>query len=185
MPNLLILMLQLLCTLGTNPDTYNAYSDQSPSPDAMELSRPVNASLATVCRPNCPTVQLFRNPSAANSMVVTSDGKSKIVYNPDFFTRVYEAHGDAAIQAILAHELGHVLDAATQPVWIKREWSSELRADAWTGCALARLNLTPRATKVALTALSKYAPAAAPDWLMRLQVLRAGYGQCGGDASKL
>jgi hypothetical protein len=181
----LIFLLQVICTLGPDANSYNAYSDQSPSPDAMELSRPVNASLAALCRPNCPTVQLFRNPTAANSMVVVSDGKTKILYNPDFFTRVYEAHGDAAIQAILAHELGHAIDAATQVVWVKREWSSELRADAWTGCALARLNLTPRATKVALTALSTYAPAAAAEWPTRLQVLRVGYKECGGDPSKL
>jgi hypothetical protein len=87
----------------------------------MELSRPVNASLAPLCRPNCPTIQLFRNPTAANAMVVAGDGKSKIVYNPDFFTRVYDAHGDTAIQAILAHELGHAIDATTPAVWIKRQ----------------------------------------------------------------
>jgi hypothetical protein len=118
-------------------------------------------------------------------MVVVSEGQSKIVYNPDFFTRVYDAHGDAAIQAILAHELAHLIDATTQAAWVKREWGSEMRADAWTGCALARLGLTSRSTKVALSALSKYAPAAAAEWPARLQVLRVGYQECGGDASKL
>src|SRR5262245_58604451 len=82
----------VVCTLGSNTGAYNAYSDQAPSADAMELARPVNASLATMCRPNCPTVQMFRNPTAANSMVVVSDGKSKIVYDPEFFKRVYDVH---------------------------------------------------------------------------------------------
>src|SRR5678816_4147467 len=87
---LVAFLLQIVCALGPNTDSYNAYSDQSPSPDAMELSRPVNASLGPMCRPNCPTVQLFRNTTTANAMVVMDEGKSKIVYNPEFFTRVYD-----------------------------------------------------------------------------------------------
>jgi hypothetical protein len=151
----------------------------------MELARPVNASLAAVCRPNCPTIQMFRNPTASNAMVIVSGGKSKIVYKPDFFTTVYDASGDAGIQAILAHEVGHAIDSTTPAAWMKREWSSELRADAWTGCALAKLGLSPRATKAALDVLAKYPPAAAPDWNARLQALRVGFTQCGGEASKL
>jgi hypothetical protein len=175
---------QVICTLGANAYSYNAYSDQSPSPDASQLARPVNAALAALCRPNCPTIEMFRNPTAANAMVVVAGTRSKIVYNPDFFTAVYGAHGDIAIQVILAHELGHAIDAASPVAWVKREWSPELRADAWTGCALARLNPGPRPIKAALEVLAKYTPAGAPDWAARLQVLRVGYTQCGGDVAK-
>src|SRR5205807_9730738 len=128
---------------------YNAYSDQRPSPDAMQLAGPVNASLAAVCSPNCPKISLFRNPTAPNAMVILSGEKSKIVYKPEFFTNVYEGYGDAGIQAILAHELGHAIDATTPAPWIKREWSAELRADGWTGCSLARLNLNAKGVKAA------------------------------------
>jgi hypothetical protein len=170
----------VICTLGPNASSYNAYSDQGPSPDASELARPVNASLAPSCRPNCPRIELFRNATAANSMVIVSGEKSKIVYKPEFFTEIYDTYGDAGIQIILAHDLGHAIDATTAVAWIKREWGPELRADAWAGCSLARLDLRPKALKAALDVLSKYPPMSAPDWTTRVQALRVGYQQCGG-----
>ncbi len=175
----------VVCMLGGKANSYNAYSDQRPSPDAMQLAGPVNLALAAFCRPNCPQIALFRNPTAANAMLIASGRKSKIVYKPEFFTTVYDAYGEAAIQAILAHELGHAIDATTAVAWIKRDWGPELRADAWTGCALAKLDLSSPSIKAALEVLSKYPPASAPDWTARLQALRAGYTQCGGDAKKI
>src|SRR3990172_1535873 len=86
---------QVICALGSNTGSYNAYSDQRPSPDAMQLARPVNAVMAGVCSPNCPQISMFRNPTAANAMLIASSGKPKIVYKPEFFTTVYEAHGEA------------------------------------------------------------------------------------------
>ena len=176
---------QIVCTLGSNVSSYNAYSDQRPSSDAMQLVGPVNASLAAVCSPKCPKISMFRNSTAANAMVVASSAQSKIVYKPEFFTKIYDAYGDAGIQAILAHELGHAIDATTPAAWIKRDWNPELRADGWTGCSLAKLNLSPGGMKAALDALSKNPPASAPDWTSRLQVLRIGYMQCGGDGATL
>lgn len=176
---------RIICALAPNTSSYNAYSDQRPAPDAMQLSGPVNASLAAVCIPNCPRISLFRNSTSANAMVIDSGGKWKIVYKPEFFATVYDAYGEAGIQAILAHELGHAIDATTPANWIKGEWGPELRADAWTGCSLAKLNLNPRGLRAALDVLSKYPPVSALDWTSRLQVLRIGYMRCGGNGSKL
>src|SRR5215470_9765495 len=130
---------EIICSLGPKISSYNAYSDQRPSSDAMQLATPVNAAMAAVCRPNCPRISLFRNPTASNAMLIGSSGQSKIVYNPEFFNRLYEEYGDAGIETILAHELGHAIDATTPVPWVKRDWTPELRADAWTGCALAKL----------------------------------------------
>jgi hypothetical protein len=176
---------RVICTLGFDITSYNAYSDQRPSPDAMQLAGPVNASLAAACSPNCPRISLFRNRTAANAMLIASGGTSKIVYRPEFFTTLYEAYGEPAIQVILAHELGHAIDGATPAGWIKQEWGPELRADAWTGCALSRLGLTARGLKAALEVLSKYPPLSAPHWAARLDALRMGFAHCGGDESKL
>jgi hypothetical protein len=167
---------EVVCTFAPNT-SYNAYSDQSPSPDASQLARPVNASLAPMCRPNCPTIELFRHPTAATSMVIVTREISKIVYQPEFFTNVYDAHGDVGIQVILAHDLGHAMKPAT---WFKREWGPELQADAWAGCSMAKLNLNARSKKAALEVLAKYPPVSAPDWNTRLQVIQTGYTQCGG-----
>ena len=118
-------------------------------------------------------------------MLIGSSGQSRIVYNPEFFTRLYEEYGDAGIETILAHELGHAIDATTQVPWMKRDWTPELRADAWTGCAIAKLNFSSRGLRSALDVLTKYPPESKPDWSARRQALRSGFAQCGGDTTKL
>src|SRR4051812_31885358 len=96
----------IVCSLGPSA-AYNGYSDERPTADAMELAGKVNGALGSVCRPNCPTMAMFRNPSAPNIMLIaTSAGQAKIVYRPDFFTTVYETYGDGGIVALLAHEVG-------------------------------------------------------------------------------
>ena len=151
----------------------------------MQLAGPVNAAMAGACSPKCPKISMFRNLTAANAMLIASAEQMKIVYKPEFFTTVYETYGDAGIQAILAHELGHAIDAASPAAWVKRDWTPELRADAWTGCAIEKLNLRGRQLRAALEVLSKYAPASSSDWNTRIQVLRSGYVQCGVDGAQL
>jgi hypothetical protein len=175
---------QILCSLGSPGTKYNAYSDQRPTPDAMELAVQVNGALRSVCQPNCPTIAMFRNASAPNVMLVVTGERARIIYEPGFFTTVYETYGDGAILAILAHEVGHAIDTHRMPQWVKTSWSPELRADAWAGCALARMNLTVRQLQAGLTALSKYPSPAHPDWLIRIPILQAGYMQCGGNVSR-
>jgi hypothetical protein len=176
---------QVVCALGSNASSYNAYSDQRPSGDAMQLAGRVNSALVSVCRPNCPAVAMFRNPTAPNIMLIKTPGQAKIVYKPEFLTAVYEAYGDGGILAILAHEVGHMVDSASPPSWMNSAWTPELRADAWAGCAFARMKLSGRALQAAMTTLSKYPSGSHPDWTLRLPVLRVGYTQCGGDGSKI
>ncbi len=174
---------ETLCTLAPDSSTYNAYLDQRPTGDAMELAGKVNAAMAALCRPKCPGLAMFRNTTASNAMLITATSQFKLVYKPDFFTTVYESYGDAGIVAILAHQVGHAIDATSPASWIKKEWTPELRADAWTGCAFAKINLSGRDLKAGLTTLSKYPSPAHPSWTVRVPVLRFGYTQCSGDSA--
>jgi hypothetical protein len=186
-PALLMPFLQpaeVICTLGPATSSYNAYSDQRPTGDAMQLAGRVNTALVGYCRPNCPTVALFRNPSAPNAMVIKAGGQTKIVYKPEFLTSVYDTAGDGGILAILAHQVGHAIDAGARPAWMKSDWTPELRADAWAGCAFAKMNLSKNAVRSAVKTLENHPSASNANWTMRLSALRLGYAQCGGDAGK-
>ena len=175
---------QVMCAFGSGASSYNAYSDQRPSGDAMQLARQVNAALASACSPNCPTMAMFRNATAPNAMMITSSGKAKIVYAPQFFAVVYEKYGDGAIIAIIAHLAGHAIEVTSPAAWMKSSWTPELRADAWAGCALAGNSLSSSSLEAALTAVSMYPPASHQSWSLRIPALKLGYGQCGGDTSK-
>src|SRR5436309_10525400 len=127
---------RVLCALGSTASPYNAYLDQRPTGDAMELSGKVNAGLVAMCRPNCPTLALFRNSTAANLMLIVDAGRAKILYKPEFFTSVYDNYGDGGILALLAHEVGHAIDITSPPPWMKNGWTPGLRGGALAGCAV-------------------------------------------------
>jgi hypothetical protein len=175
---------EIVCALGSGASSYNAYSDQRPTSDTMQLAARVNAAFEPVCSPRCPAIAVFRNATAPNAMLIADADQAKIVYAPQFFTAVYEKYGDGAIIAIIAHELGHALDETAPASWMNRTWTPELRADAWAGCALARVDLSLNGLREALTAFSKYPSPAHPSWTLRLPALRLGYRQCGGDGAK-
>ena len=183
MMKLALLLIQVICALAPDSTSYNAYMDQRPTADAIELSGKVNAAMAPSCRPNCPTLAMFRNSSAPNALLLNDGSKFKIVYKPDFFTTVYEGYGDGGILAILAHAVGHAIDAAAPPAWMKSIQNAELRADAHTGCALAQMKLSPRTVRNGIRVLAKFPSPSHPVWDMRVPALRMGYTQCGGDVA--
>jgi hypothetical protein len=174
----------VVCALGPNASAYKASSDERPSADALEMARRVNAALSSTCSPKCPQIALFRNATAANAMLVVNTDEAKLVYAPQFFSAIYDKYGDGAIIAIIAHLYGHALDETYPAKWMSSVWSPELRADAWAGCALARIDPGPGDLADALTAVSKYPSTAHPGWPLRLPALRAGYMHCGGEGSK-
>ena len=171
---------QIVCALGPNAFAYKPVSDQRPSADALELAGRVNAALKTICAANCPQTALFRNTTAPNAMLVAAAGRAKLVYAPQFFSTAYDAGGDGAILGLMAHELGHALDDTLGAVWVKSDWPAELRADAWGGCTLARIDLSASDLQASLSALAKYPPASSPGWRQRVPVLRTGFTECGG-----
>ena len=175
---------QIVCALGPGATAYKPAADQRPSGDAMQLAGRVNAALKTICAANCPETALFRNTTAANAMLVAASGQAKLIYAPQFFSAAYDAYGDGAILGIIAHELGHALDDTMGAVWVKSDWPAELRADAWAGCTVARIDLNASDLQASLSALAKYPPASHSGWKQRLAVLRSGFTQCGGAAGK-
>ena len=175
---------EIVCALGSGATSYKPASDQRPSSDALQLANRVNAAVKTICGVQCPTMAMFRNATVPNAMLVNDAGQAKLVYSPQFLSAAYASSGDAGIVAIMAHEVGHALDATMGAVWIKKSWTAELRADAWAGCILARLDPSPGTLQPSLSVLSKYPSPSHPGWNLRLPVIRAGYTQCGGTASK-
>ena len=174
---------EVVCALGTGASAYNPSADQRPTADAMDMARRMNAVLAPICSPKCPQIAIFRNPTAANAMLVVNGDDAKFVYAPQFFQTVYDSYGEGAVIAVMAHEFGHALDELN-PGKFGRGGTPELRADAWAGCTVAKLDLSSTALGEALTAVSQYPSPAHPGWPLRVAALRLGYTQCGGDGAK-
>ena len=128
---------EVVCALGPGAASYKASADERPTSDAMEMARRMNAALSPICSPKCPQIAIFRNPTAANAMLVVTPDQAKFVYAPQFFQTVYDNYGDGAIIAIIAHEFGHALDEI-YPGKFGRGGTPELRADAWAGCTVAQ-----------------------------------------------
>src|ERR1700678_4115597 len=175
---------EVICALGSDASSYDAKADQRPSPDAMQLAGRMNAALSPTCSPKCPQIAIYRNATAPNAMLVVTADQAKFVYAPRFFTAVYDKYGDGAIVAIIAHEYGHALAEILPTSWMKSDWTEELRADAWAGCALAKTDLSSNDLAEALTAVSKYPPPADSNWSLREPALRLGFRHCGGDGSR-
>lgn len=173
---------EVLCALGPGAASYRPSQDERPSADVMELAKRVNSAFAFVCSPKCPEIAVFRNTTAANAMLVLKNDQAKVIYAPQFFRDIYNAAGDGAILAVIAHEYGHALAESYPAQWMKNSWSVELRADAWAGCALAKSGIAERSTNQALLVVSKYPPAAISQvsWSARLPAFRLGYTHCGG-----
>ena len=135
-----------------------------------------------LCPKGCGKLFLFANPTTPNTATVTDGaGASKIAYSPSFVKSVQTTYGPIATLGIFAHELGHHLEATgNRPAWMKASWDSELRADAWAGCAMAKAELKPSGLQAVLLALSEYPSAKHPAWSARRPVITEGYKQCGG-----
>jgi len=173
---------QVICTLGSGASSYKASSDQRPSPDALQLVVRANAAAKTICVSHCPEVVVYRNSTASNLMLFSDAGRAKLVYVPLTFAAVHDRYGDAGIVALVAHALGHALDDGIGAAWIEMGWTTEVRADAWAGCTLAKSGLGSADMRAALAAMADYPSPSHPKWNVRLQAIRSGYTHCGGAA---
>jgi hypothetical protein len=167
----------ILCALGDMP-LYSAAGDHQPTPLAQ---REFSAAFVALCPKGCGNVALVRNFSAGNALTMSvAPGASKIAYNPQFMQLVLTSFGEPATLAIFAHELGHHLDSFGLAGWMDHQWGKELRADAWSGCALARLHLTTQEIDRAMGALAQFPSMSHPGWNLRIPAIRQGYVACGG-----
>ena len=174
----------LVCSLGPRTNAYRPRDDQRPTTDAMDLVLQMNRALAPGCTPNCPRVALLRNASAGGVLLMDVDasGQWKLVYAPKFLSEVHESYGDAAVVAMLSHAFGHAIDVTMASAW-PAAFTPELRADAWSACALAQNNFSLPDVKSALAALAKYPAQSSSNWASRLPALRLGYVKCAGDGA--
>ena len=169
----------VMCALGPVTSPYDPMADMPPSAAAQAELKKLKSLL---CPKGCGKVLLFANATTPNTATVSDGGSvSKIAYSPRFVTSLQTTYGPIATLGIFAHDLGHHLDATgNRAPWMKSSWDSELRADAWAGCAMAKAELTPSRLQAALLALSTYPSPAHPEWSARRPVITEGYTQCGG-----
>ncbi|HEY7333627.1 MAG TPA: hypothetical protein VH639_01995 [Bryobacteraceae bacterium] len=175
---------ETICALGKDVSAYKPAQDQRPSSDALQLAGRVNAAVKAICGNQCPTMALFRNPTAPNLLLINNSGEARLVYAPQFLNSVQPNFGDEGVLAVIAHELGHALDSTRGANFVKNTWPPEVRADAWSGCVLAKLDLSQQGLNSALAALEKYPAPAHPAWSQRRPALRAGFTACGGEGAK-
>jgi len=174
---------EVVCALGPDPASYNAASDGKPTADAISELRRLDAALQPVCSPRCPQIAILRNPTAANAMLIATNEDAKIVYAPQFFQSLYDNFGDGAVIAVMAHEFGHALDELN-PGKFGRGPTPELRADAWSGCTLAKTELSVTGLAQALSGVTKYPTPGNSERSLRVGAFRVGFTQCGGVAAK-
>ena len=170
----------LMCTLGPS----EGYVPVLDVPASGAATKDVRRLVAALCPKGCGQVSVFRNPTSPNALAVSVGGKvSKIAYRAAFVDGAVQAYGTGAALGIFAHEVGHHVDAnAPQMDWMPPQWGSELRADAWAACALARAGGKPADVKAAIQAMATYPSESHPAWTERAAALQKGYRSCGGGA---
>src|ERR1044071_3864750 len=123
---------------------YDQQQDAAPSRDADQMFAEAASKVCDdyVRRFNihrqqpCGTVTLRQNPTIARGYTIAvGPRQSKVVYSERFFAATASKYGDDAAFSILAHELGHHMDSVFGPM-PGASSSGELRADAWSGCAV-------------------------------------------------
>jgi hypothetical protein len=172
---------QTICSIGSTPvQYYNSYLDQQPSPQALQELQTIYLAL---CPPplGCGNYVLFSNRTAPTVLwTPVGPGYSKFAYNPVLLNQLAIQYGNGASFGILAHALGHHIDFNTTPAWMNDSWSSELRADAWAGCALARTGVGTGQIENALVAIAAFPVPGRPGWPQRQLAVRTGFINCGG-----
>ena len=169
-----------VCAIGGPPTSYRASDDQSPTVDAMELARDMNGAIAAACTPNCPKLALLRNATSPGLLLIPSGATWKLVYNPKTFSQIDDQYGDPAVVAMISHAFGHTLDAGMPGAWPK-EFSTEQRADAWSGCALAQTHASANDIHGSLEAAKKFPPSGNDSWTARVGAMRTGFLKCAGN----
>lgn len=167
-----------VCSLGTSGGYYPQF-DTPPTKYALDVGKEIYDVL---CPKKCGRVDLVQNAYVPNAMTMTTgNGYSKIAFSANFMNGVYNAFGAYAGYGVFAHEIGHHIDLNSSfPAQMSTSWSKELRADAWAGCALAKLNLPASGLLESLRVIAAYPSQTHPAWPMRWPAVEFGYKSCGG-----
>ena len=172
---------QPVCSLGpTAVQHYNPYLDQPPSIRALQELKTIHDALCYSAG-GCGNYVLFSNPTAPSILwTPIGPGTSKFAYNPAFLNQLAIQYGHGASFGILAHAFGHHIDFHTSPLWMHDSWSTELRADAWAGCAMAKTGVGTGQIENALVAIAAFPVPGSPGWPQRQLAVRTGFVNCGG-----
>jgi hypothetical protein len=173
---------QLLCALGPTTKPYDATADATAPGNLQGDLKRVKALL---CPKGCGKPVLVVNPTAPDAITATTGiGVTEIAFSPKFLAAIKSSYGPNATIGFVAHQLGHHLDTiGTHPSWMNSGWDSELRADAWAGCALGKADLKPAALQAALSAMAAFPPSAHPAWTSRVPAVETAYAECSGGQS--
>ena len=168
------------CSLGNRMrPSYTALMD-SRTPDNVKLVWD-NVIDAMCEKDECDSLYVFSNPGVhATAGFVVSSGNSKVVFSPHFVARIRAQLGWGGAHSIFAHRVAHFLLASgKKPAWLDAAWNVEEQTDAMVGCALAKMDLHHKVHARSMKVLSAF-PESDANWLRRLEILRAGFRQCGG-----
>jgi hypothetical protein len=174
---------------GRSPTAgYNPAYNRAPTKAAFGYFSQIRTALCSstcgrddACWSRCKQVGLYRNTTVTNALTATRAGRgSLVVYSPGFLNMLASRFGRPAAIGVLAHEVGHHVDLLKSANWMSSAWTKELRADAYAGCALAKMRLPKTQMETALRAIATYASPTHPSWKSRLPAVRSGYQRCGG-----
>src|SRR5581483_591779 len=112
---------QVLCTLGPLTPPYDPMADMPAGASAQAELKKVKSLL---CPKGCGKVLLFANATTPNAVTVTDGaGTSKIAYSQGFASSIQKAYGPIATFGVIAHGLGHHLEATgNRPEWMNASW---------------------------------------------------------------
>lgn len=102
-------------------------------------------------------------------------GLPSVTYAAPWLDALEARYGHTVAVWVFAHEFGHRIDG-----WAPEgSWGRELVADAWAGCALARLGMPIEATEAALhEAISPTPTPTHPAYAARIEATRHGARVC-------
>ncbi|MEM9738445.1 MAG: hypothetical protein AAF829_01135 [Pseudomonadota bacterium] len=182
----------LICSIVAGGSTLTAYAGPlciftrgQPHPTADTQASPLATQQMTEARNvmcsqfACPPFSFFENNSTANASAESSRFGYTIRYNTNFMQQQIDRFGPGATIAILAHELGHIIDFYQYPQGgpgINREAT----ADRYAGCAFALAGAPEQSLQPFLQSLLSMGPSGPgyPSPQQRAQIARDGYYQC-------
>jgi hypothetical protein len=167
---------------GQVPDGYSALRDAEPQRNVVKMWSAAVGAVCPVCAGDaCAQIHLFENPGvAAVTGFGRAEGPAKVVYSPRFVSRLHHDDGWGGPHGLMVHHIARLLELrGAAPDWLPKEWAPESRADALTGCGLARMALHPKVLARSLRALRDAPPCGDAPWAERLRHLKWGWARCG------
>lgn len=138
----------------------------------------VDAVLCALGREHAIPVYESDDADALALMEIDNRGrlKSAILYRAAFLHDLDSRLGPWASLSVLAHEVGHHVDAVASPLADVHPWTRELAADRVSGLALARLGASlPEAQAALRVASEPQGGPSHPTTALRLEAVAAGW----------